>query len=221
MDMNARLLGLYAKKDINSIITDCDEMFLHYSGAKSKDDVVGHTDFEFVWQEYAFLYRQHEIEVMDGNEYSAIIPIKDAKKSTLLFLHNKIRTINEKGKTNGLIVHAVEILNPDYHRLISTLTRINTKKNIILALEKNVQNIKLSARQKQCLFFLVYGKSAKIIARILNISHRTVETHIETLKVKFGCHSKSDLIDTAIDLGFLDVIPLFCTPQKMAKALAE
>lgn len=221
MDMKARLLGLYAKKDIDSVITECDEIFLEYTGAKSKDDIVGHTDFEFVWQEYAPLYRKHELDVLSGNEYSAIIPVKDSENNTLLFLHNKIRTFDDEGKTNGLIVRAVEILNPNYHELISTLSKVNTKKNQVFVLGKETENIKLSARQKQCLFFLIYGKSAKAIARILKISHRTVEVHIDTLKIKFGCHAKSELIDTAINMGFLDHLPPFGTAEEIAKALAE
>lgn len=221
MDMNSRLLGLYAKKDVNSVITECDEMFLRYTGAKSKDEIIGHTDFEFVWQEYAPLYRQHEIEILNGNEYSAIIPVKDSEDNTLLFLHNKIRTTDANGKTTGLIVRAVEILNPNYHELISTLSKVNTKKNQIFALGKNIDNIKLSARQKQCLFFLVYGKSAKAIAKILKISPRTVEVHIDILKIKFSCHTKNELIDTAINMGFLDLLPPFGTAEEIAKALAE
>lgn len=221
MNMNSRLLGLYAKKDTNSVITDCDEMFLRYTGAKSKDQIIGHTDFEFVWQEYAPLYRKHELEILSGNEYSTIIPIKDSKGDTLLFLHNKTRTFDDEGNTNGLIVRAVEILNPNYQELISTLSKINTKKNLIFALGKGTGDIKLSARQKQCLFFLIYGKSAKAIARVLKISPRTVEVHIEVLKTKFKCHTKNELIDTAIHMGFLDHLPPFGTAEEIAKALAE
>lgn len=220
MNINSRLLGLYARKDVNSVITDCDEMFLQYTGAKSKDAIVGHTDFEFVWQEYAPLYRQHEVEILNGNEYSTIIPIKDSENNTLLFLHNKVRTVDAKGKTDGILVRAVEILNPNYHELITTLTKINTKKNVVFALGKEIKNVQLSARQKQCLFFLVYGKSAKAIAKILKVSPRTIETHIEILKVKFQCHTKSELIDKAIHLGFLDLMPPFGTAEEITKALS-
>jgi len=221
IDAKSRLLGLYAKKDVDSVITECDEMFLQYTGAKSKDEIVGHTDFEFVWQEYAPLYRKHELDILSGNEYSAIIPVKDADNNTLLFLHNKIRTLDEKGEVDGLIVRAMEILNPNYHELITSLTKINTQKKPVFALGKKINDIELSVRQKQCLFFLLYGKTAKAIANILKISPRTVETHIDNMKIKFGCRSKSELIDAAINLGFLDVLPPFNNAEEIAKALAE
>ena len=47
----------------------------------------------------------------------------------------------------------------------------------------------------------------KEIALVLGISVRTVETHFETIKHKLGCCNKSQLIEKAIDSGFLFHIP--------------
>jgi LuxR family quorum-sensing system transcriptional regulator SolR len=54
--------------------------------------------------------------------------------------------------------------------------------------------IHLTQRQSQCLDCLLGGKSAKQIARILQISPRTVETHIAKIMMKFGCHSRLEVI---------------------------
>lgn len=55
--------------------------------------------------------------------------------------------------------------------------------------------------------FLIRGKSSKSIARKMSISYRTVEFHIDNIKTKFGCRSKSELISVAIQLGYLSIIP--------------
>jgi DNA-binding CsgD family transcriptional regulator len=70
--------------------------------------------------------------------------------------------------------------------------------------------VTLSKRERECLFYIVCGKSAKSIAKILGISNRTVESYIEHLKEKFHCHNKADLIESAIKSGLV-VISWHCT----------
>ena len=52
----------------------------------------------------------------------------------------------------------------------------------------------LSIRQHQCIELLIQGYSAKQIATQLNISHRTVEDHLNALKHKLKAKNKSELI---------------------------
>ncbi|MFN7098238.1 MAG: helix-turn-helix transcriptional regulator, partial [Gammaproteobacteria bacterium] len=68
-------------------------------------------------------------------------------------------------------------------------------------------SIDLTNRETECLFYTIRGKTSKAIAHILNISSKTVEFHIENLKTKFQCHSKSQLVYKAIEQGYLDKIP--------------
>jgi DNA-binding CsgD family transcriptional regulator len=58
----------------------------------------------------------------------------------------------------------------------------------------------LTQRQSDCLFYLAQGKSAKEIAEILNISKRTVEHHINAVKSKYNCFSRSDLVAKAMSI---------------------
>ena len=54
--------------------------------------------------------------------------------------------------------------------------------------------LKFSKRQLQCLEGVSHGKSMKEIAVDLNVDPRTIETHINRIKIKTACHFKSDLI---------------------------
>lgn len=72
---------------------------------------------------------------------------------------------------------------------------------LLQVLNNHVPNIaikKLSKKKLECLYYLVRGKTAREIASILNISPRTVEHYLEDIKFKWGCCSKSSLIE----LGF-------------------
>ena len=60
---------------------------------------------------------------------------------------------------------------------------------------------------EECLFYLIRGKNAKKIAISMSLSHRTIESYIEKLKVKFNAYSKSELIGKAIEEGYLYNIP--------------
>lgn len=52
----------------------------------------------------------------------------------------------------------------------------------------------LTKREVEIIRLLLQGHSAKGIASALKISHRTVESYINTLKLKFECQRKSELI---------------------------
>lgn len=58
--------------------------------------------------------------------------------------------------------------------------------------------IKLSKRHDEILKYLILGKTAKQIAQILNLSHRTIEFYLTIIKRKFKAVNKSDLIEKVI-----------------------
>jgi DNA-binding CsgD family transcriptional regulator len=64
----------------------------------------------------------------------------------------------------------------------------------------------LSKRETECLFHLLEGKSNKQVAKLLNISVRTVEDYLNNVKNKLGCFSKEELIFKAIKSGILDSV---------------
>ena len=53
---------------------------------------------------------------------------------------------------------------------------------------------KLTARETECFYWLVQGKSADEIGIIIGISGRTVEKYIENMKIKFNCAKITQLI---------------------------
>jgi LuxR family transcriptional regulator, quorum-sensing system regulator SolR len=60
----------------------------------------------------------------------------------------------------------------------------------------------LNSREIDVLKKLLIGETSKVIARELLISPRTVEVHIRNIKSKFGCHTKSDLINKVTNTSF-------------------
>ncbi len=60
--------------------------------------------------------------------------------------------------------------------------------------------LQISTRQFDCLFHLVQGMTVKEIGRTLNISPRTVEEHLNIIKKRLDCPSRSSLISKALTL---------------------
>lgn len=81
------------------------------------------------------------------------------------------------------------------------------RQQIDYIIEENFPETSLSEKQSECLFFLLRGSSIKEIAKVLNLSPRTVETHIDVIKDKLGCLKKSEVIEKAIALGYMNIIP--------------
>jgi len=70
-----------------------------------------------------------------------------------------------------------------------------------LDLGKHLQNQYLTAREVDILKCLLKGYSAKETGLELEISYRTVESYINTLKLKLDCTKKSELIGFCLKLG--------------------
>jgi DNA-binding CsgD family transcriptional regulator len=70
----------------------------------------------------------------------------------------------------------------------------------------------ITRRAAECLHYLAFGKTCKEIARLLQISPRTVEFYLNALKDKTLVHSKSELIRLAYE-NYLAIPGLFDTKE--------
>jgi DNA-binding NarL/FixJ family response regulator len=60
----------------------------------------------------------------------------------------------------------------------------------------------LTAREHEVLLLLAHGRSNKLVAKALDISVRTVETHRLSLRRKLGVDSASELLKIAVNNGW-------------------
>jgi DNA-binding CsgD family transcriptional regulator len=68
-------------------------------------------------------------------------------------------------------------------------------------------NFPLTERQSECLFYLLRGFTVPMIAERLAVSKRTVESHIENIKLKAGCFTKPELLEKALYEGWTGMMP--------------
>lgn len=75
-----------------------------------------------------------------------------------------------------------------------------------LRLGKQLENQHLTQREIDILKCLLQGYSAKETGLALEISYRTVESYISSLKLKLRCNKKSELIRFSIQLGLFRLL---------------
>ncbi|EKD70692.1 MAG: hypothetical protein ACD_46C00436G0004 [uncultured bacterium] len=75
---------------------------------------------------------------------------------------------------------------------INTSTRYKFKISVI---HKSLHiPVHLSYQQSQCLRLLLQGKSAKKIALLMQLSHRTIEHYLERIRKQLGCSINKEVV---------------------------
>jgi DNA-binding CsgD family transcriptional regulator len=74
-------------------------------------------------------------------------------------------------------------------------TKLNLEPLAIIAEEiLSLRGIHISVRERDCLIYLLGGKTIKETAKLLQLSPRTVEEYLKRLKQKAGCKYKRELL---------------------------
>ena len=207
---------LWWKKDINSIYLEANIECAKLFGFKKFSDMEGISDYQLncKFSELASVFQDCDKQVMQSIKPQRFFEILNCGADKWRIMLVTKAPISVEQNIVGIAGHAVDVTDSfikiGYYLSKYQIERTR-KDNLVQSSYKiddqSIGGFVLSSRQLECLFFLVRGKTAKEIARILNLSPRTAEYHIEQLKFKFSCTTKSQLITTAIEQGFLNMIP--------------
>lgn len=197
---------------------DCEFLGCNYSVAKiasinSPEDIIGKNDEDFTWGKngHAELIRQVDKEALKGQIIFDICKVQHPDKQRLLFA-KKVPLITKQNCIVGVLDYLTEIDDSSIISILSHLEKLNIKiTSDVIAIAKKYavkDNMHLlSERQKECLYYLLRGATAKEIAKKLDLSFRTIEDYIELIKDKFQCSSKTSLIEKAINFGYINILP--------------
>lgn len=198
------------KKDMQFVFTSINKEFARLLGFQSPEEALGKSDFEIpcAYSEYADIFRANDKQVIAGNATVKFIEIQQMANldwKILFVVKSPSLEENKIVGTEGYCIDITEIFSQ--FSLINEITGSNhlTPKTVLL--DSKIEDISLTPRQSECLFFLLRGKTAKEIGKIINLSYKTIEYHIDLLKDKFQCQNKKTLIEKAIAQGFLNTLP--------------
>lgn len=215
--------GLFVILDLNSKFIAANKIALDWTGFDSRDLMIGKTYSDMHCQ--ASLQHKNFINqdklIFKNNGRGKIFGLYCYKNEEWkVILAEKYALRDQDANIVGLVSYITDLTHANivdinkFITLTSNLKEIKLQQNGYL-IDVNMTDISLSGRQSECLFFLLRGKSAKEISRIIQLSPRTIEMYFDQLKFKFNCQSKSELIEKAISYGYMNALPqnlfnLFC-----------
>lgn len=207
------------QKNIDCIFMESNNECAVLFGFNKSKDLVGLTDYDIPCKlvECADIFQKQDRQVMLSEEPLKVIAMHFcANNEPKMLLTTKSPLYDNKNNIIGTLGWCVDIskaLNNIHQLFVNIATQSKNKKNplsnsyIIGDTASTYLTMQLSPRQLECLFFLLRGKTYKEIARILELSPRTIEKHVDILKEKFSSQSKNELINNAIEKGFMYLIP--------------
>lgn len=135
-------------------------------------------------------------------------------------LGRKEPVFDDNRRVIGSIWHGTDITSAYTMAIGTQLAQFAGEPQSSYVLSADGGPVALSPRESEVLFLILRGKTAKLAAAVLNLSHRTVQQYVEMLRQKFGVESKVELIDTAIAQGYLSMIPLSIFSKQLSVVLA-
>jgi len=183
-------------------------------GYKNYNKALGKTCFDMPSPavEMADHFSRQERFIMSSGcekQYFAVIEFSDGKHA---FMIAKKPLVDDCGNVVGLFVQGIDISNKALLQGVSTLTysdqRTTQKRKyqqfeyeIVDQMENN-----LTPREIDCMFFLIRGKTTKEIARFLNLSIKTIDRHLENMRVKLGCRNRNEIIYLAFQNSWEKIV---------------
>lgn len=192
--------GLYIfAKDRDGRFTYCNENLAELLQLESPKQIIGKSDRHLPWKDKAEFYQITDKKIVEkGLIYLNILEKQRINcHCTLDILISKNKLLDNKDNCVGII--GSYVVTNKYH-LIEKMGTWN-KNQTRFYLGNEYGNEHLTKREVDILRYLLLGFTLKKIALSLNLSPRTIEGYLNTIKQKFQCKTKGDLITFSIKSG--------------------
>lgn len=209
-----QLPGLAVIKDLNSIYQGITPDLVKVLGWKNAEQSIGKTDHDLPCKasESAEFYIAQDKKVIENQAPLASLEVQQYADGWKLVMGERRPIKNNNHEIIALFTYGIDCsscsLAKDYwllHRADKKFFNDDTP--VSYTLSQSHSPLNLTEKQELCLFYLVRGKSVKEIGKLLKLSPRTIESHIDAMKLKLDCRRKSQLIEKAIVSGFVHYIP--------------
>lgn len=197
-------------KDERGFYLGCNDNMAENLGLKNRHEIVGMSDYDtIVPRDSALMYQQQDIEVIQCREAKQYLDYATySQGKQLAFQTLKMPIFNGYNKLVA-VLGVSNLINSMVPQVNLDVLGLGGNTQISTPLKQEGQIFKsLSAREQQCLYHICRGYSAAAISEKLSLSKRTVEDYIERVKNKLGCFNRAELVQLALDKGFLNFYQL-------------
>jgi DNA-binding CsgD family transcriptional regulator len=206
--------GFIGCKDSNLNYVYVNQAFIDVIGLIKCDDILGKNDFDIPAETslFAELFQERDKRIMCTGNIIKSLEINPRSKE--IYLVTKSPLLNKNNRSIGVILQGVSIINRPIFEMTDSLLQLSADDGINCPMQQTssllstpINIVNLSKRQSEVLFYSLLGKTVKQIAKFLTLSPRTIDEHLEQLRIKFKVENKHKLIEKAILEGYLNNIP--------------
>lgn len=195
----------WSKDKNNRFMSSCEglAMLADLDGPAS---LIHKSDHDLVWGNRVNQYNAGDVIALSGRVVRQHELISVRGGHTLHIVVTKSPLYNAHGHVVGTIGSGIDLT----HYAINKSFGINNAGGRI-CLGQEFGNTYLTNREVDTLREILLGGTCATIALRLNISKRTVEQYIDTLKLKLQCKTKGDIIATAVQSGLSHTVLTTCS----------
>ena len=169
-------IGNFFIKDMQGRYICFNANFLQTTSVQQKSMLLGKTDYELPWIEYAESLRKNDLIAIESRSNIKLLEVVCGADSAIKVYSVYKEPFYHNNEVVGVVGLSLEI---PLSLLQNTIVLSSTTCFIDL---KRRKSLRLTMRQKEILLQLIRGYTAKDVANYLSISHRTVEHHIVAIK---------------------------------------
>lgn len=216
VDLLRQLPGLIAVCDKNATCIYSNDYTAKLFGYSSESSMIGDSIHEMkcpAVESAADFIKQNDFVCQTGTDLT-ILDIHQYSYGDPKILITKKTPYRDNGEIAGTIIHCVELHSSVFSKTCATLIKSDEKyyankdsKERSYTVGVDMHRKKLSERELECVFYLLRCNTMKQIAKLLEISPRTVESYLEQVKIKLNCTSKNEIIEVCLAEGLLNYIP--------------
>jgi DNA-binding CsgD family transcriptional regulator len=223
------LPGIAACRDQDCVYLYANEAYGKTHGLRHHFDIIGRTSAELPSgaAACAALFDEQDRQVMNSGQELKILDIHPYAKDTWsAHLYIKRPWFDENQKIIGTIGWGIDITHAYTAALNTQLIRVEDQPlysdpfDNPHAVRGPEPDISLSPREREVLHLTLRGKTAKLAAAALGLSYRTVEQYVESIKLKFGVRSKTELIEIAVARGYLNRLSMSLFSRQLSMVLS-
>lgn len=191
--------------DTNGYLLECNEAQAKAAGVSKPADLIGMNCYhDIADEETCETVKTNNQKIIRMKRPTIIVENATVNNQQYSFLSYKRPIINSKNKSACLLGLSIQ-LDPSkaFPKKFEVMNRCNAETYKLIADTACTPSMVIDGEdvtkfERDCLYYLICGMSAKRISYHTNLSHRTVEYYICRMQEKFNCTSNIALVVKAI-----------------------